>query len=157
LAEGTPQVAHNLLGRIPRLEPVLQILDAARVKPDATEGMVQFGANILRLAVDYDSLIAQGHAMNVAVQTLRSQTGMHPAQLIDQLATLLGASGSAQEIRELPLRAIKPGMVFIDDLRTHSGTLLVPKGFEVTEVFLDRLRNYSSGMLTEKVRVMVTG
>jgi response regulator RpfG family c-di-GMP phosphodiesterase len=157
LAEGTPQVAHNLLGRIPRLEPVLQILDAARVKPDATEGMVQFGANILRLAVDYDSLIAQGHPMNVAVQSLRTQNGMHPAQLIDQLATLLGASSSAQEIRELPLRAIKPGMVFIDDLRTHSGTLLVPKGFEVTEVFLDRLRNYSSGMLTEKVRVMVTG
>jgi response regulator RpfG family c-di-GMP phosphodiesterase len=157
LADATPQVAQKLLGHIPRLEPVLQILEAARLKPDATEGMVQFGANILRLAVDYDSLLAQGHAMNVAVQSLRNQTGMHSAQLIDQLATLLGASGSAQEIRELPLRVLKPGMVFLDDLRTHTGTLLVPKGFEVTEVFMERMRSFSSGMLMEKVRVLATG
>ena len=48
------------------------------------------------------------------------------------------------------------GMVFLDDLRTHMGTLLVPKGFEVTETFLERMRNFGSGILTEKVRVLVS-
>ena len=156
LADGAPQVAQNLLGRIPRLEPVLQILEAARHAPDATEGMVQFGANILRVTTDYDALIAQGHDMNVAVQTLRNQPNKYGAQLLDQLAAMLGAGSSVQEIRELPLRVVTPGMVFLDDLRTHMGTLLVPKGFEVTEAFMERMRNFGSGMLADKVRVMVT-
>jgi hypothetical protein len=45
-------------------------------------------------------------------------------------------------------------MVFVDDLYTHVGTLLVPKGFEVTEAFLARARNFGPGILQEKVRVM---
>jgi response regulator RpfG family c-di-GMP phosphodiesterase len=157
LADGAPQVAHNLLGHIPRLEPVLQVLEATRLAPATTEGMVHFGAKILRLVVDYDALVAQGHAMNVAVQTLRGQPTKYDPHLIDQLATIVGAGSSAQEIRELPLRMVTPGMVILDDLRTHMGTLLVPKGFEVTETFLERMRNFGSGMLAEKVRVMVTG
>ena len=42
----------------------------------------------------------------------------------------------------------------MDDLRTSVGTLLVPKGFEVTETFLERMRNFGSGILQERVRVM---
>ena len=49
---------------------------------------------------------------------------------------------------------VRPGMVFVDDLYTHVGTLLVPKGFEVTEAFLERARNFGPGILQEKVRVM---
>jgi hypothetical protein len=45
-------------------------------------------------------------------------------------------------------------MVFVDDLYTQVGTLLVPKGFEVTEAFLERARNFGPGILQEKVRVM---
>jgi hypothetical protein len=45
-------------------------------------------------------------------------------------------------------------MVIMDDLRTQVGTLLVPKGFEVTETFLERMRNFGAGTLSETVRVM---
>jgi hypothetical protein len=45
-------------------------------------------------------------------------------------------------------------MVFMDDLRTQVGTLLVPKGFEVTETFLERMRNFGPAILQERVRVM---
>jgi hypothetical protein len=40
------------------------------------------------------------------------------------------------------------------DLFTQVGTLLVPKGFEVAETFLERARNFGPGILQEKVRVM---
>ena len=46
------------------------------------------------------------------------------------------------------------GMVFMDDFYTHVGTLLVPKGFEVTEAFLERARNFGPGILQDKVRVL---
>lgn len=45
-------------------------------------------------------------------------------------------------------------MVFVDDLYTHIGTLLVPKGFAVTEAFLERAQNFGPGILQEKVRVI---
>lgn len=156
LADGAPQVAHKLLGHIPRLEPVLQILDAAQQEPSTSEGMVQMGAAILRIVIDYDTLIARGHNASVAIQSMRNQSGKYDAKLLDQFAAMIGAGKSTQEIRELPLRIVSPGMVILDDLRTQMGTLLVPKGFEVTDVFLERMRNFGSGILSEKVRVMVT-
>jgi hypothetical protein len=52
---------------------------------------------------------------------------------------------------------LTPGMVFLDELRTSVGTLLVPKGFEVTEPFLERVRNFGPNILQEKVRVTLRG
>ncbi len=139
LAGGIPQVANKLLGHIPRLEPVLQILELVDAPPSLegalTEGMVRMGATILKISLDYDSLLAQGHTADVAVQTLRSSGKKYDLQMLEKFAEFIGARSGASEIQELPLRVVQPGMVFLDDLRTHMGTLLVPKGFEVTPVF----------------------
>lgn len=156
LAEGAPHVAQKLLGHIPRLEPVLQILDATRNEHADTDGsMVKLGAQILKLVLDYDGLQALGHDASVAMQTLRQREGQYDANLLEQLAAVIGTGGGGQEIRELPLRAVLPGMVMLEELRTQMGTLLVPKGFEVTPTFLERMRNFGAGMLNEKVRVLV--
>ena len=50
--------------------------------------------------------------------------------------------------------AASPRVIILDDLRTTVGTLLVPKGFEVTETFLQRIRNFDSALLQSKIRVM---
>jgi hypothetical protein len=34
------------------------------------------------------------------------------------------------------------------------GTLLVPRGFEVTATFLERIHNYGPDLLAEKIRVL---
>jgi len=163
LASGVPQVANKLLGHIPRLEPVLQILEMineevkpgpAATKPLA-DGMVKTGAQILRLVLDYDGLLAQGHSSDVVMQTLRTQPKYQGLQLADRFAEFVGAGSGETEIQELPLRIVQPGMVFLDDLRSPMGTLLVPKGFEVTPVFLERMRNFGTGILADKVKVLV--
>ena len=46
-------------------------------------------------------------------------------------------------------------MTLTQDLRTHNGTLLVPRGFEVTPAFLERIRNYGADFLAERVKVLV--
>ena len=163
LASGVPQVASTLLGRIPRLEPVLQILELVNARqlknPAATattpEGMVKTGAQILNLILDYDGLIAQGHGIDTVVQTLRGQPRHQEMQLADRFAEFIGAGIGETEIQELPLRIVQPGMVFLDDLRTSMGTLLVPKGFEVTPAFLERMRNFGVGILADKVKMLV--
>jgi response regulator RpfG family c-di-GMP phosphodiesterase len=154
LADGTPQVAQNLLGRIPRLEPVLEILSAVRKGDALTDALLNQGAGILRLLLEYDAEVVQGHPIELAIRKLRAQQGRHDAQVMNALEALLGAAVAPHELCEVTVGRVRPGMVFVDDLYTHVGTLLVPKGFEVTEAFLERARNFGPGILQEKVRVM---
>jgi response regulator RpfG family c-di-GMP phosphodiesterase len=157
LADGAPQVAQKLLGSIPRLEAVMEILAAARdFKSDLPEGLVKLGAGILRLVIEYDTLIAQGQPIAAAIAAIRAQALRHDGKLVERLEVLVGALDGALELSEVAVGDVTPGMVFMDDLRTHIGTLLVPKGFEVTVTFLERARNFGPGILQERVRVMVT-
>jgi len=155
LADGAPSVAQKLLGRIPRLEPVMEILTASRqAKLEMPDGVVKLGANILRLVLDYDAQIVQGHSADVALASIRAQSGRFDSKLVENLESLVGLAGSAPEVKEVLVGRLTPGMVFMDDLYTQIGTLLVPKGFEVTETFLERARNFGPGILQEKVRVL---
>jgi CheY-like chemotaxis protein len=154
LVDGAPQVAQKLLGSIPRLGPVLEILDGVYHDRSVPEGVVKQSTMILRVVTDYDTLIVQGQTPDAAVQKLRAVQGRYDVKVINALELLVGAGTSPLEACEVAVGNIKTGMVFMDDLYTHIGTLLVPKGFEVTEAFLERARNFGPGILQEKVRVM---
>jgi response regulator RpfG family c-di-GMP phosphodiesterase len=159
LAGGVPAVAMTLLENIPRLEPVIQIL-AALSWDDARlaglgDGTIGTGARILALVLEYDNLVAQGHSMDVAVQTLRQRPSRYGAQMVEQFATHLGAGAGGNELRDMPLRSVQPGMIIMQDVRTHMGTLLVARGFEVSATFLERIPNFGPDLMRESVKVMV--
>jgi predicted aspartyl protease len=105
--------------------------------------------------LDYDSLLTQGHSTDVAVQTLRSRAGRFGTALIEKFAHHVGAGSGQTEARQIPLQAVAPGMIIMQDVRTHLGTLLVPRGFEVSRSFLERIRNFGPELLNEIVRVQV--
>ena len=155
--DAVPQVVQKLLGHIPRLEPVLQIL-AALDKPrefQQRQDPVAVGARLLSLVLDYDALIAQGLSTDVAMGSLRKRTDKHDGTLIAKLADSLGANTHKEEVQQLPLGMVSVGMAFVDDLRSEFGVLLVPRGFEVTESFCERMRNFSTSLLGEQVRMLV--
>jgi len=154
LADGAPAVAQRLLGHIPRLEQVMEILAASQSKVELPDGLIKDGVSILRLVLEYDAQVAQGHTPEVALSSVRAQSGRFDGKLIENLESLVGMSAGAPEVREVAVGRVTPGMVFMDDLYTQIGTLLVPKGFEVTEAFLERARNFGPGILQEKVRVL---
>ena len=159
LASGAPQLATSLLENIPRLEPVIQILVALTWTDEQLarlgDGTIGLGTRILDLVLSYDTLITQGHDVNVALQTLRGRSSRFGERLIEQLAGHVGAGATATVAREMPLRGVKLGMIIMQDVRTHMGTLLVPRGFEVTQLFLEKLRNFGPDLLSEVVKVAV--
>jgi HD-GYP domain-containing protein (c-di-GMP phosphodiesterase class II) len=155
LADGAPAVAQKLLGQIPRLEPVMEILAAClQTNNDLPDGLIKLGARILGLVLDYDAQIAQGHSVQAAMSALRAQSGRFDHKLLENLESLVVVGAGTPEVKEVLVSRLTPGMVFMHDLFTQVGTLLVPKGFEVTETFLERARNFGPGILQEKVRVM---
>ena len=160
LASGAPDVVNSLLENVPRLEPVIQILMALNWTDEQVaklgEGTIGTGARILGLVLEYDTLVTQGQTTNVAVQTLRGRVARFGEAMLEKFSVHVGAGSSTKELREMPLRVVQPGMIIMQDVRTHMGTLLVARGFEVTSVFLERARNFGPDLLNETVRVMVS-
>ena len=158
-ADGVPDVAMSLLEHIPRLDPVVQILAALNWSDEALarlgDGTVGLGARILGLVLEYDILNTQGHSVDVAIQTLRRRAPRYTAELIETFGKGLGAGTGRNEARQIPLKSVKPGMLIAQDIRTQMGTLLVPRGFEVTSMFLDRSRNFGPDLLEEIIKVVV--
>lgn len=161
LASGAPDMVSSLLENVPRLEPVIQILTALSWTDEQImrlgDGTIGMGTRILGLVLEYDTLIAQGHASNLAMQTLRGRAGRFGESLVEQFSIHVGAGSSVDELRDLPLRVVQPGMIIMQDIRTHMGTLLVTRGFEVTSLFLERARNFGPDLLEESVKVLIRG
>lgn len=159
LVNSVPDVVTSLLEHIPRLEPVMQILTALTWPDEGLarlgDGTIGLGARILGLVIEYDQLLAQGHSGAVAIQTLRARSGRYGATLIEQFAQHLGAGPAQAEARQIPLRNVRVGMVMMQDVRTHLGTLLIPRGFEVTAAFIERSRHFGPELSAEVVKVLV--
>jgi len=133
------------------MEILAAIQDAKSNVPDP---LIKLGAGILRLVLEYDAHIAQGLPVSGAIAAIRAHAVRHDPTLVDGLESMIGPAAGTGLISEVSVGRVTPGMVFMDDLRTSVGTLLVPKGFEVTETFLERMRNFGSAILQERVRVM---
>jgi len=158
-----PAVTEQLVRNIPRLEPVAEIL-AAHVKPkrtaealagDPRKQHVDLMAQLLRAAVDFDTLDSQGSSGALSLDTMRGRKDRYDPRILEVLAALRGGSGPRSGVREVSLAVLCVGMVFVDDVKTSTGTLLVARGFEVTQGFLERARNFKVGMVKEPLRVVV--
>jgi CheY-like chemotaxis protein len=159
LARAVPLVGIKLLEHIPRLEPVMQILAALNLNDQQLaylgEGTTGLGAKVLGLVIECDILAARGQSMEVAVKSLRDRAGRYGASLVEKFAAHVGAAAPASDTRMLPLQHVRPGMIMGQDVRTQSGTLIVPRGFVVTLAFLEKVANFGSDLMAEKVEVRV--
>jgi response regulator RpfG family c-di-GMP phosphodiesterase len=159
LAGGAPEVTRRLLENIPRLEPVAEILmslDASDVElQQLGEGALGVAARILALVTDYYDLHSQGQSASAAITRLRGRSARYGVELLQQFAEYLRPEEEPQQSRthKVPLRSVRTGMIILQDVRTEMGTLLVPNGFEVTPIFLERMRHFGPELLSELVAV----
>jgi response regulator RpfG family c-di-GMP phosphodiesterase len=163
MVERAPIVTDQLVRNIPRLERVAEILAAEshhRARRDLVEGnpglaRIDLEAQVLRAAVDFDALDTQGSPASVSVETMRGRATRYGPAVLDALGELRGGQGPRAGIREIYLSVLCAGMVFVDDVKSRTGTLLVARGFEVTPSFLERVRNLPPGTVKEPLRVIL--
>lgn len=157
-----PDITEQLLGGIPRLEVVREILAAypkpyRRVPPgaDATRQLVSRAAQILRVAVDFDVLESQGGSGSHAIDTMRGRIEHHDPAVIQALVRVRMTEGVHVALRELPLSGLCVGMVIAEDVMMTSGALLVTRGYEVTASFVERAQNFAAGSVREPISVIL--
>lgn len=160
LADRVPEVAQRLVEKIPRLESVSQILQQQSLPfGDVSQREARSqAACILRVATDFEALETRGASVEVAMATLQGRHGVYAPEVIEAFAKIKGSSpeGAQQEVRELSLNELRPGMVFAEDVKTQTGTVFVARGYEITDRFIARVGNFDAGYLREPIRVSVS-
>jgi response regulator RpfG family c-di-GMP phosphodiesterase len=156
-----PALTDQLLGHIPRLEPVREILasqarrfDGADDPYGRTKGTaIPLGARLLKLAEDLDTLEVSGLDPAQALATLQERRGLYDPDLLAALGEEV-LERTASQILDLPLSEVKPGMVLATDVWTKAGVLLVARGYTVSQGMILRLQGMAAAV-KEPIRVVV--
>jgi response regulator RpfG family c-di-GMP phosphodiesterase len=148
-----PEVTEQLLANIPRLEIIREII--AGSSPDSSRGGTQPGAKLLRVAIDFDALEAQGIGAEQALATLQGRPGRYDPKILQTLLELRGGEKPLDEVREVALSGLRLGMILAEDLKAPSGFLIAASGYLITATFLQRALNFQPGTVQEPIRVII--
>ena len=156
--ESHPETGFRLLSRIPRLEPVAQMVrvQLSQTPINIDDDEVRLGAEMLRIAQALRSEMQKGSSKANATSKLKQETRF-PKQLLQSLDKL-EFSGPPRIIKMLTLKQLRSGMVLEEPVMTPNGGVIVPKAREVTVALLDRLKNFARGRgVVEPIKVSVEG
>jgi response regulator RpfG family c-di-GMP phosphodiesterase len=158
-----PAVAQRLIGRIPRLAGVAEMIARQfdRYEPppaddDDARRRIRLGGGILKAVLDFDALVSGDNVPAAAVKELLARAGEYDPQVIRALTQSFEV---APEVRPVFIRELKEGMVLDEDIVTQSGNVLVARGQEVTEWMCERLRMSvgTTAGVREPIRVLCSG
>lgn len=131
-----PVTTQKLLGHIPRLEPVIEILHGERVgwsKDNPKTGRpTPLGSRILRVASDFDTLAERGFTTEVAIRTLWVVNDTYDPTVLAALQEIFLPTEVEPEVAELPrvLRAAETAEA--DDGPKSEAEELVERAHELT-------------------------
>lgn len=157
-----PETGARLISQIPRLEKVsemiyLQLHEYEGVDPDV-EDDVALGAQILKVAIEYDILRQQNIGHLEALRSMKQKTTWYNPEILKLLKEMKPAEGQI-EVRNVSFRDIIPGMVADEDVTAKNGALLVPKDQKITWAIIESLTNFEKHVGIEepiRVRTLIT-
>ena len=106
-------------------------------------------------ALAFDALEAQGNAVPLALDTMRGRAGLYDPEVLAALVNLHSGDATHADVREVSATGLCVGMIVVADVKLKNGTVLVTRGYEVTESFIERVRNYPAGTIVGCIRVSV--
>jgi response regulator RpfG family c-di-GMP phosphodiesterase len=138
-----PQLADDVLRRIPRLEAVRDIVREQEPVdlPQGSRANASRPARILQAVREYDAMVARGMDEAEAIALLR-QRPRHDKDILDKLQAIASVPDAAA-VREVDPSSLWVGAVMAADLHSSNGLLLVARGQPLTHQLLARLRNYA--------------
>ena len=149
LFEGAPLVGRQLIENIPRLEKVAEIIGYQSRRymedEDPREGEIPLGSRILKVALDYDTLLSAGYANDTAIAEMNDRCGSYDPSVLVALRDILTVTNTFI-IRRVKVSELVEGWTLADDIKSVKGTLLCSRGQEVTRSMRLRLRNYVSNI-----------
>jgi response regulator RpfG family c-di-GMP phosphodiesterase len=160
LVDKTPQIAFDLIKRIPRFESIAEMI-LNQNKPyhqykEAAETPVSIGAQILKLAIDLDGLITSGMQQDeIKLKMIHDAEHNYNPHLT---VTLLDYFVDVDYYEHVALQVsdLKVGMILDQDVFSSAGALLLVKGQEITDTVLPRIINFQRYVgILQPIRVLL--
>ncbi len=156
LIQRVPEISHNLVVKIPRLEPVAEIIryaakgyDGSGLPSDATAGdAIPLGARILRVLADLADVQAGHLSLAGGLAIMQRRQGVYDPKVLAAaiscfVACRKPAHGAARPGVPMPLCKLRPGMVLAADVFTSDGKLLIAAGHQLTGTLVEHLKNFT--------------
>lgn len=143
-----PQIGSSLISGIPRLEKVAEIIICQEERfhgANAPHGFktgtdIPLGARILKLALDFDSLVTSGMNNAQAFGIIQKRQGWYDQTIVEALKKVL-ATEKGYEVKYVKAHELTMRMILAEDIKTSAGTLLAAQGCHITLLVRIRLMN----------------
>ena len=157
-----PEIGARLISQVPRLEKVsemifLQLHEYEGFDSDIDDD-VALGAQILKVAIEYDLLRQQNMSHPEALRCMKRKKSWYNPKILSLLSEMKPPEGHI-EVRNVSFRDIVPGMVAAEDVTAKNGALLIPKDQRITWAIIESLTNFERHVGIEepiRVRTVVT-
>jgi hypothetical protein len=155
----------QLISNIPRLQEVAEIayymrknFDGAGLPANNVKGeQIPAGARALRIIKDLThstSLDSGGKSSDEVLSTMEARDGVYDPAMLQTLSALLKSDTQSpntqsndvaqEQLRvEVSVEELCAGQKLLEDIKTLDGMLLVVSGTELSELMVQRIRNYS--------------
>jgi response regulator RpfG family c-di-GMP phosphodiesterase len=164
MAARLPSLAEKLVAHIPRLEGVRENLLHMDDLFEPTKGgqslrgeAIPWGARALKVILDYLVLESRLGSSKASLDTMRGRAGYYDPSLLQAMGALVGSATTEVEVRQLPVRELRQGMVLRENVVTRTGMLLMSKGHVVTAALLERISNFSRNVGVREPILVVVG
>jgi hypothetical protein len=145
--QDVPLISSKLINHIPRLENIAEMVRLSdkvnhliHKDAGAEEGRILRGADLLKIALQFDKLLESGHNNKSAIELLKSDES-YRLELVEQLSSL--PVNNEESVITVNVDNLLPGMVLLEDMITDNHSTLLAKGNELTEDLLVRIKLYT--------------
>lgn len=152
-----PEFGANLLARIPRLEPVAQIVryqakcfDGSGFPDDEVVASdIPIGSRILKVLADLGRLEAEGKPKDKALELMGQRDGWYDPQVLAAAHRCFDvwfpeSPARRSEDVAVRLKDLHPGQTLLEDVTTVEGLLIVKAKTLLSPPLLERLRNFAT-------------
>ncbi len=150
----TPEIGATLLAKIPRLQPVAEIVryqnknfDGTGFPFDSVSGEeIPIGARIIKVLSDLLAAESRNRTRLQAFQEMQRTPGKYDPKVLEAVAACydIFVEKEQQEVqRNIGFSELAVGHVLVRDLVTAEGTLLLKEGTRISPPVLQKLRNFS--------------
>jgi len=158
-----PQIGHDLIAKIPRLESVATIIAYQEKlyngdgipRDDKSGEEIPVGSRILKVALDFDKLLSKQIDTAEAFADLESKGDWYDPAVVKALRGVL-AEEMKYQIKSVQLEELTSGMILAENVISSKGMVLIAEGQEVSPSFCKRMQNLASnGVVKGLVKVLV--
>ena len=158
-----PAIAWEMLSRIPRMEPVAQMIanqnnpcPTVRGRNAEEKKQIEFGIQLLQAGLTFERYLTRGLSPTEAAKWARSDLKTFDGAILGCLDDQVPSEPMVS--RECAVADLSVGMILQQDIRNGVGLLVVAKGQELTFHWIERLKGLSQlGSIGRRVTVQMPG